>query len=228
MVLSRVQTLYTFRSASGGVDYYFDMTVDALGQVEAKNFRSPLGLIRDPVTGLPRPVLDDMLDAREIVRQLGTETNVASGTLVFNGVTSVNGSILPGTLNNTSYRVAYSTPDGTVLRTANQTTTGFTAVAPTTYGTIAAPISVPYVVLVATLQASTTSGLLTFIPANNSVQSVTFSQAFTTDDYRVILTPSDFFVARVINKTRSGFSVEISYTLGAAESVTVGYDVFVG
>jgi hypothetical protein len=228
MTLTVVQTLTTFQSASGGQSYFFDISVDSLGKVEVRNVRTELGLIMDPVTGVPQSVLDDMLDAKVIVQQTGTETQVDSGTLVFNGVTEVSAAIAGGLLNNTNYRVAYTTPDGTVLRTTNQTTTGFTAEAPAVYGTVPDPIDVPYVVLVAAQQASTTSGVLTFVSADASVKTVTFTQAMAADDYRVILTPSDFFVARVANQSKTGFDVVINHTLSAAGSVTVGYDVFVG
>ena len=227
MTLSQVQAVTTFMSSSGGLAYYFDISVDSLGRLEVRNVRTPLGLIRDPVTGVPQSVLDDMMIAKEYVQQTATETQVASGTLSFAGVTSVTGAITAGVLNNTSYRVAYTTPDGVMLRTESKTLTSFVATAPFTYGTITTPILVPYVVFVAAQQASTTSGLLTFTPADLGVKTVTFAQAMTTTDYRVILTPSDFFSAKITNQTKTGFSVVINYSLASAESVTVGYDVFV-
>lgn len=228
MTLSTVLSVTTFKSSSGGQRFWFDLAVTPEGIVELRNLRTDFGLIRDPVTGVPQSVLDDIQDAKEIVRQKGAETQVASGVLTFNGVTSVPASILAGVLNNTAYRVAYTTPDGTVLRTTGKTTTGFTAEAPAVYGSVLEPIDVDYVVLVAADQASTTGGTLTFVQADNGVKSVLFAQALTTSNYRVVLTPSDFFTARVRNQKKTGFDVVLGFSLGAVDMVDVGYDVFVG
>jgi len=228
MALSQVLSLTTFSSSSGGLNYYFDVAVDALGQISIRNVRTPLGLIRDPVTGVPQSVINDMRTAESVVQQTSTETQVETGTLSFNGVTSVAGAIPAGVVNNTNYRVVYTTPDGTYLYTDSKTTISFEAVAPYTYGTVLTPILVPYVILVATQQASTTSGLLTFTAADAGTKTVTFTQAMTTAAYHVVLTPSNFFSAKVTNQTKTGFSVVINYSMAAAESETVGYDVFVG
>ena len=228
MALTRTLSLFTYLSSYGGQDYYFDVAIDANNQVEIRNIRGPLGLIQDPVTGVPESVTDDILEARDVAQQQVAETQVTSGNVSFAGVTSMAVVIAGGLLNNTSYRVVYTTPDGIILRTSGKTTTGFTAEAPITYGTVGTPIVVPYVILVAAQQASTTSGVLTFAAADASSKAVTFAASMATADYRVVLTPDDFFTARVTNKTKTGFTVEINVTLAAAQTETVGYDVFVG
>ena len=228
MALTRTLVLFTYKSSYGGVDYYFDISIDENDLVEVRNIRGPLGLIQDVVTGVPESVTDDILEARDTAVQQIAETQVTSGNVSFAGVTSMAVVIAGGLLNNTNYRVVYTTPDGIILRTESKTTTGFTAVAPSTYGTVGTPIVVPYVVLVAAQLASTTSGVLTFAAADAGSKTVTFAAAMATADYRVVLTPDDFFTAKVINKTKAGFTVQINFTVAAAQTETVGYDVFVG
>ena len=227
MALSRTQAVFTYSSASGGQSYYFDVVVDAQGLLSVRNLRSPLGLIQDTLTSLPDSVVSDISDAKGIVTQQLSETTADSGQIVFAGDTVKDVAIAGGILNNTNYRVVYTTPDGTVLRTENKTITGFQAVAATAYGTVPVPITVSYVVLVKTQQASVTSGVLTFVPADAGIKRVTFSTVFATADYRIVLTPSGFFTARIIDQLKTGFGVQLGYTLQAGESVTVGYDVFV-
>ena len=227
MALSRQQSVFTYSSASGGETYLFDILVDGQGGMSARNIRSPRGLIADAYTTVPDSVLDDIAEAKDLVSQMLDETEVDNGTVVFTGETSQAVVIAGGVLNNTNYRVAYTTPDGTVLTTTNKTTTGFSVVAPVAYGSVLDPKTVAYVVLVSTQQASVTGGTLTFVVGDAGQKTVTFAAAFASADYRVILSENGFFKARVINQTRNGFTVQLGYTLGAVETVTVGYDVFV-
>lgn len=226
MALASQQTVVTYSSTSGGVVYLFDIVVDAHGNLSVRNIRSPKGLIQDPYTPIPELVLDDIETAKSVTIQRLSETQVESGTLTFTGQTQQTATIPAGVLNNTSYRVIYTTPDGTILQTTSKTTTGFTAVAPTTYGSVSDPKTVSYVVLVATQQASATGATLSFA-AGESSKAVTFVTAFSTDQYRVMLSPNGFFVPRVTNQTKTGFIVQLPFTVPTAETVTVGYDVFV-
>lgn len=226
MTLIRQQSVFTYESSSGGVAYYFDIVVDAQGLISVRNIRAAYGAI-DCNTNIPAFVLNDIEAAKLISQQQVAETDVQSGTVVFTGQIEQTVSIPAGILNNTNYRVAYSVPDAVVLKTEDKTTTSFKIVAPCAYGSVAAPKNVDYVVLVATQQASTTSGVLTFQDADMGQKVVVFSTPFTTDDYRVILTPDDFFPARVINKTKTGFTVELGFTLETGATVDVGFDVFV-
>ena len=130
-------------------------------------------------------------------------------------------------VNNTNYRVLYTTPDGTCLRTESILTTGFTIVAATTYGTVGAPKDVGYSVLVSTGMNSVFSGELTFVPADNGVKAVAFPVAQASSAYRVVLSPSDFFPARVSSKTKTGFNVVLGTSLATNTTLKVGYDVFV-
>jgi len=227
MSLTRQQSAYTFASASGGQTYLFDVLVDSQGAQSVRNIRGPRGLITDSTSSLPSSVLDDIDAARSTVSVWNTEGSVASGNLMFTGQTYRDAVIAPGVLNNTSYRVVYTPPDGVVIRTENQTTTGFRAVVGTAYGTVALPKIVPYSVLTTTAAGSSSGGTLTFVFADSGVKQVTFATAFATADYRVVLTPNGFFDARVINQLTTGFQIQLGYTLLAAETVTVGYDVFV-
>jgi len=68
---------------------------------------------------------------------------------------------------------------------------------------------------------------LTFQDFDMGQKTVTFATPFTTTNYRVILTPDNFYVARVINKTKTGFTVELGYTLVTGDTAEVGFDVFV-
>ena len=226
MALARQQSVVTYTSSSGGATYTFDIVMNAQGGLSVRNIRGPKGLITDPYTIIPSSVLDDIEEAKKEVQQVMDETQVDSGTLTFTGETTQTALIASGVLNNTAYRVVYSTPDGTILRTENQTTTSFDAVAPTTYGSVVNPIVVGYVVLVATQQASATSGTLTFT-AGQSSQAVAFTETFATADYRVMLSPEGFFVARVVSPTRAGFTVQLPFTVPAGHTVLVGYDVFI-
>jgi len=226
MALARQQSVVTYSSSSGGVTYTFEIAVDSQGNISARNIRGPKGLVSDPYTPIPESVLDDIAEAQALVAQMMDETQVDSGTVTFTGQTEQTVTVAAGVLNNTAYRVVYTTPDGTVLRTESRTTTSFKVVAPSVYGSGAAPKVVGYVVLVTTQQAGVTGGTLTFA-AGESSKAVTFVTAFHTDNYRVILSEGDFFKARVTNQTKTGFTVQLPFTVPAALTATVGYDVFV-
>jgi len=226
MTLSRQQAVHTYSSSSGGQSYLFDIVVDAQGLISVKNIRSSTGAL-DCSSSIPSSVLSDIEIAKGIVQQQLGETQVDSGNIVFDGQTEQTVLIAAGVLNNTNYRVVYTTPDGIPLTTESKTTTSFKAVAPCTYGTPADPKTVGYVVLVATQQASVTSGAVTFTDADGGTKNVTFSPAFDTNAYRVVLSPDGFFTARVINQTKTGFTIQLGYTLGAGQTADVGYDVFV-
>lgn len=226
MTLIRQQSVFTYESSSGGVAYYFDIVVDTQGLISVRNIRAAYGAT-DCSTSIPSYVLDDIERAKMIVQQQVAETSVQNGIVVFTGQVEQTVMIPAGILNNTNYRVAYSVSDATVLKTEDKTTTSFKIVAPCAYGSPTAPKNVDYVVLVSTQQASTTSGFLTFQDFDIGQKSVTFATPFTTDDYRVVLTPDDFSVARVINKTKTGFTVELGYTLLTGDTAEVGFDVFV-
>jgi hypothetical protein len=225
VTLARVQTLVTYSSSGGGETYYFDVVIDAQGLVSVKNVRGPTGA--PCATGLPDIVLDDMQEAKGITALLVGETEAASGTLTCVGQTEITEPVVPGTLNNTEYRVLYTPPDAVQFRTEDKTTTSFKAVVGVAYGSGSDPKLVPYSVLVATAQASTTGGTVTFVVADNSQKAIVFATALPTADYRVLLSPNGFFTARAIDKAKTGFTIELGHTLQGAETVTVGYDVFV-
>lgn len=230
MSLVRSQSVYSFRSFSGGVSYTFDVVVDAQGIVSVRNIRGPVAssvaCSTACSTDIPEDVLDDIQDARGLVELIQAETEVASGTLTFTGQTQQSGSIAPGVLNNTSYRVLYTDPNGTLIYTENETLTSFDAVVGVTYGSVANPIDVDYSVLVSTAASSSFAGAVTFTAADSGEIDISFPQDVSTDAYRVLLSPDGFFAPRVIEKTVSGFTIELGHGLQGTETVTVGFDVF--
>ena len=225
MSLSRMQSVTTFSSVAGSVTYYFDVAVDTQGLVQVRNIRSPNGPI-DTLNGIPSSVLEDMEDAKDIVRHMLSSVDAVNGTVTFTGEVSNPVVIAPGILNNTMYRVAYVTPDGTILTTTNQTTTGFTVVAPAAYGSVTAPKVVGWVVLVSTYQSGSTGGTITFTSGGGETQTVTFPVPFQTDVYRVLTEPDDFYSVKITAQTRAGFTAQLGYTLLTGHTSAVGYDVF--
>lgn len=227
MPLVREQAVHTYASTHGGLTYRFDVMLDSRGQVAVRNIQSSFGLVSDSYTSLPDVVVSDISEARGIMQQQLAEKVVHEGTIEFDGVASVEVAIPDDLLNNTDYRVVYTTPDGMVIRTTDPTIEAFTAEAAAVYGTEDEPIEVGFEVLVAAQQASVMSGTLTFVTADNGVVTVNFPSALTTTEYRVVLTPNGFFPVRVLSKTKAKMVVQLGYTLGTGQSVTVGYDVFV-
>jgi len=207
--------------------YYFDVVVDAQGLVSVKNIRGPLGLIADAYTTLPQTVTDDIKVATELVSLIQLETEADSGTVSFTGQTSRPVTIAGGVLNNTNYRVAFTSPDGTVLWAENLTPTGFDATAASAYGTPLVPKVVAYSVLVKTAQTSDLSGVLSIADTDAGVKTVTFTTPLTTTNYRVLLEPLGCFDAHVSVKTKTGFTITLGHVPPVGTSVSVGYDVFV-
>ena len=229
MALTRQQSVHTYSSSSGGQTYTFDVVVDAQGVVSVRNIRTPLGGICDPYTALPQVVMDDIKSATELVSLLQLETEVDSGNVVFTGQTTQAVVIPAGVLNNTNYRVVFTTPDGTILTAEGKTTTGFTATAAAVYGDPADPKTVGYSVLVKTAQTSDLSGVVTITNADGGSFSVVFTTPLTTADYRVLLEPRGFFDAHVPEATKltTGFTIELGHVPAVGADVDVGYDVFV-
>jgi hypothetical protein len=227
MASTRQQVVFTFSTASGGETYLYDVVVDAQSLVSVRNMRTPYGLITDSATSLPDVVVGDMNDAKTLVTQLLAETQVDSGNLVFAGDVTKTATIAADVLNNTNYRVVYTTPDGTPLRTTDKTVTSFIAEAATTYGTAEVPITVGYVVLVAAQGTSPYNGTVTFEQADAGTKEVEFPSAMSTSAYHVILSPDGFFPVRVSARTRASFTLTLGYTLGEGETAVVGFDVFV-
>lgn len=227
MALTRQQTVMTYASASGSQTYLFDVVVDAQGLISVRNIRSPLGLIIDSLTSIPDSVLADMNDAKGITSVRMSESTADSGTIVFTGESSKAVAIASGVLNNTNYRVAYTTSDGMIIRTTDQTITGFTADVGAAYGSVAVPKTVSYTVLVATMQASVFSGTVTFVPADAGSKTVTFPVAQASTSYRVVTTVNGFFDVRVSSQLKTGFTLQLGYTIPTGGTAVVGYDVFI-
>ena len=226
MGATRVQTVGTYRSGNGSSAYYFDVVLSEQSTTSFRNLIGPRGPI-DPLTPVPQSVLDDMNEAVRMLALRESESQAASGTESCAGVTSVTVAIPAGILNTTDYRVVCTTEDGTIwaVDPLTQTTTSFVVTFASTYGTALAPLDLDWAVMVAVAQASATSGALTFVQGDAGVRAVTFTSPIPV--YRVILSPNGFYPVQVINKTPNGFSIQIGITLGALDTVTVGYDVFV-
>jgi len=226
-MLTRTNTLVSFRSQIGTQVYTFDVQVDTFNNVTLKNIRG-LTSRGNPSCQIPNTHFQDVQDAMSLVLDLIAETEVHSGTLVFTGQTSQAGAIPVNTLNNTEYRVVYTPPDGVFIVTQNKTLTSFDAVVGVTYGSVGTPINVPFVVLVNPGQNSSYGGTLTFTDLDAGVLTVTFPSPASSASYRVVLTPMGFFPVTVTSQTVEGFTVTLGITLGPAESVDVGFDVFFG
>jgi len=229
MALTRKQSVHTYSSSSGGQEYMFDVVVDVNSIVSVRNMRSPRGLIMDSYTSLPQTVIDDMNQAVGLVTLLQQESEADSGTIVFAGDTSVAVVIPGGVLNNTNYQAYFTTSDGTVLVAESKTTTGFNAVAAAAFGSISAPETVTYSVLVKTAQTSDLSGVATIADTDAGEIAIVFSTALGTTAYRVLLEPRGFFAAYVptATKLKTGFTIKLGHVPPTGESVDVGYDVFV-
>lgn len=229
MPVTRKQSVFTYESAvNSSQKYVFDIVLDSTGTTSCRNIRGPKGLISDSSTSLPETVVLDIREAMVLAAVQVHESSVVSGTITFNGVTSVDVAIAGGLLNNTDYRVYYETPDGTQLRTVDgQTITSFTAEAPAEYGTLAVPIVVSYVVYVSTVGTSATGGVLTFTSADSAGKTVTFPIAMANTDYRVLLSVPDFIPAKVTSKTKTSFKVVLGVSMQSPNTVIVGYDVVV-
>lgn len=226
MALARVQSTSTFSSSAGGVTYYFDVVVAQTGSVAVRNIRGPRGFIADPNTEIPQSVLDDMSTAKATMVQTQTPTIVTSGEITFTGETHQDVVIADGILNNINYRVIFSTDDGVVVFSEDLATTSFRASVAAVYGSVLVPKTVGYAVLVATQQASTTSGSVVITDSDNSKMAVLFDTAMATANYRVVLALDGAYSAYANTRTRTGFVIHIGYTLQSAEVRTIGYDVF--
>jgi hypothetical protein len=176
---------------------------------------------------MPQSVIQDVNDAKDQVALKNRESEAVGGSVVFTGQTSQSVAIAPGILNNASYRVAYTTSDGMVFRTTGKTTTGFTVEAASAYGSVGTPKTVTYSVLVPSLQSSVYGGMTTIADTDGGEKTITFPTAMTTATYRVVLTPDGFFPVFISAQSKTSFTIRVGYTLQEAESVTVGYDVFV-
>lgn len=227
MALARAQSASTYTSTYGSDTYTFDVVVSQNGGMAVRNIRGPRGLIVDPETEIPQSVIDDMVTAQGVVTQTQTETTVLTGNIVFTGETYHDVAIAAGVLNNTHYRVTFSTTDGVTVFAENLTTTGFRASVSAAYGSVAVPKTVGYVVLVATQQASTTSGSVTITDSDGDQKAVTFTTAMATATYRVVLSPDGLYPVWAASRTRTGFVIHVGYTVETGDTLTIGYDVFV-
>jgi len=231
MSLVRTRAVFTYCSFSGGVSYTFDVVYDAQGLITITNIQGPIAgtsaCSSACTSSIPEDVLEDMQLAKSLVELLMSVTEVASGTITFTGQTQNPGSIPIGVLNNTNYRVAYTSGCSVVFTTENKTLTSFDCVAGTVVGSIGTPVDVDYSVLVSTAQNSSFGGSVTFTVADAGQIIVTFPSAVPTTGYRVLLSPEGFFVPRVVNKTTTSFTIELGHGLQGAETAVVGFDVFV-
>jgi len=227
MTLSRVQSVFTYRTTLGSSIYNYDVVINSSGTAAIRNIRGPRGLITDSMTALPQDVIDDINLAIERSKLSLLELEVVSGTIDFEAETSKSVTITEDLLNTTAYRVSFSSSSGASFRVSNKTTTGFDVESSIELGTEDEPEEVEYIIFVSTATSSDLGGVLEFNAEDNGTKSVVFETAMPTSNYKVILTPSNFFTAKVTNKSKSGFTVVIGYTLVDDETAEVGYDVVV-
>jgi hypothetical protein len=232
MALIRRNTVFTYSSFVGTTEYYFDVTYDGQGGFSVSNIRSSSGAM-NPLTPIPESVMNDILSAKDTVKQIVGETVVASGSLTFTGQSELVVTFASGTLNNSAYRVYFTTTDGTEFIADSKTADGFIAATANPYGSVASPKTVGYVVYTTSQQISTSGGVLTF-DTSASIVTVYLSPAFQTDTYRVLTSPVGFFSSYVTEQTRAYFKVGITVddsigaSIGAGPPYYVGYDIIVG
>ena len=228
MALGRVQSTFTYTSSSGGVSWTFDILVDSFGNASVKNIRSPRGLVTDSLTAIPNLTVQDMNSALELAAVQSAEATIEDGTAEFTG-TPTKTITLAETLNSTNYHVAYQTYDGTTgLYTTSKTVSSFVINVPfDEYGSAEVPLDVDWAVLIPVSNSVSLSGDATFTNADAGVVTVTFTTPLETDGYRVFLTPNGFFTATVLSQTRTYFQIQLGYSVASAETVTVGYNVFI-
>ena len=225
MSLFRKQANFTYCSQQGTQQYLFDIVIDTQGQLFVRNVWGANGVVLD----VPSPVLQDIETAKGITLEAIGQTQVEQGIVLFTGQYTRPVVIPAGILNNTNYRVVYSVVGGTPpIQTTDQTITGFTVVSNVALGTTSVPVGIGYTVLVSTHESSAVGGTLTFTAADLGVRSIVFPTPMSTAAYQIVLSPNGFFPAQVISQSKSGFSVQIGYTVALTETVTVGYDLFVG
>lgn len=125
MALTRQSSDFTYRSGSGGVFYYFTVSLDQLGSVSVKDIQSPNGRIVDSQTGIPQSVTTDIQTAIAQVENLVAQTSAVNGQLTFTAQTSQSVTFSTPFVG-TGYRVVFSTTDFIPVRVTSKSTTGFT------------------------------------------------------------------------------------------------------
>lgn len=125
MTLTRKEAAFTYRSESGGQEYFFTAVADEQGSYSIRNIQGPYGRIRDSVTSIPESVTEDMQTALDQVKVMIDMTTVANGILVFAGETEKTVT-LGIELANTNYRVVFSPEEFHAPKVKDKTTTGFT------------------------------------------------------------------------------------------------------
>jgi hypothetical protein len=220
MALSRKLAEFTYKSTVGLTEYFFNVTVDEQSLVAVRNILTPNGPILDSYTSLPESVVDDISAAKALVEDLIAESTLASGTAAFDDDVSSD-VVFVSEMNNTNYRVVYSADPDVAVATINKAITGFTISTSAAYTG-----DIGYTVLAKTSQSSATGGVLSFTVDTGSSVEVTFSTAYSSDSYRVVLTTDGFYPAKVTNKTTTGFTVELAIGLSGDQTASVGYEVF--
>jgi hypothetical protein len=222
---SKVETVYTYKTSLGTNNYHYDIVVDSNGKLSFRNVRGPKGLIADSRTALPQEVIKDMQDAMSIVASYQSSISLYTGQIIFEGDMYKDVPLPDGTVASSNYHVAFSTPDGVSLNSEDLTVTGFTAVAPFEYGSEEEPIEVDFSILAPVLPTTEYSSSVTFTSVTGSTQNITFTNALNTSKYHVILNPRDFFSAYVSNKSKTGFTLNLSYSVPVGENAVIDYDI---
>lgn len=132
MALSRTETACTYKSSTGGENYYFVVVMDSQSNVSVRNIQAPTGLIVDANTSLPKAVQTDITTAIGQVEDLVAQSSATNGQLTFTAETSKNVTFATA-MANTNYRVVFSTTDFIAVRVTSKATTGFTVEINVTY-----------------------------------------------------------------------------------------------
>lgn len=124
MSLVLLGTSQTYQSTTGGQVYTFTVTIDQTGVCSVRDIRTPTGLLRDTVTGIPGPVLDDINTAKQQLEDLVAQTSAVNGILTFTDENTKSFTFVTP-FSGTSYGVTATLPDFISWKVTNRTTTGF-------------------------------------------------------------------------------------------------------
>lgn len=124
MALTSLLTERSYRSDAGGQIYHFTVRLDQNGVSSVREVRTPTGLIRDSLTGIPGPVLDDINTAIQQLEDLVAQTSAVNGILTYADENSQSFTFATP-FANTEYGVVPTLPEFIGYRVTNKTTTGF-------------------------------------------------------------------------------------------------------
>lgn len=131
MSLQLEQSEFTYSSTTNGEAYTFTIVYISSSSVSVRNIKTPYGLIQDSFSTLPASVVSDIRTATLQVLEIMSSSAI-NGTATFTAETSKEITFsIP--LDDTTYRVVFSTEDFIPVRVTSKTVSGFTIDVGVTY-----------------------------------------------------------------------------------------------